>query len=192
MLSTPASIISSKNWRTLLGSAPSNRVVLVVTGKPAWMASRIPSRAISNPPSRQTEKSWCSFCPSMWTEKLRYLLAFNNLVDLRMHQRLAAGDGDHRRAALVHRFETLFRSEVTFQDVGWVLNLAAARARQIAAEQWLQHQHQWIALPAGNLLPLAVRRHRPHLGYRNCHYASGWSFYDTGFESGKGQCGVSL
>ena len=46
MLSTPTSIISSKNVRTLLGSAPSNRVVLVVTRKP-----RFDGRA--NPVKRQ-------------------------------------------------------------------------------------------------------------------------------------------
>ena len=41
MPSTPSSIISSKKARTLLGSAPSNSVVLVVTRKPRFSASRI-------------------------------------------------------------------------------------------------------------------------------------------------------
>ena len=36
--------------------------------------------------------------------------AFDDLVDLRMHQRLAAGDGDHGGAALVDGAETLFRA----------------------------------------------------------------------------------
>src|SRR5215470_1817288 len=39
MPSTPSSIISSKKARTLLGSAPSNRVVLVVTRKPRFTAA---------------------------------------------------------------------------------------------------------------------------------------------------------
>ena len=43
MPSTPSSVISSKNRRTLLGSAPSNRVVLVVTRKPRWSAALMPS-----------------------------------------------------------------------------------------------------------------------------------------------------
>jgi hypothetical protein len=44
--STPRSIISSKNARTALGSAPSNSVVLVVTRKPIATARRIPSTAL--------------------------------------------------------------------------------------------------------------------------------------------------
>ena len=43
MPSTPRSIISSKNARTLFGSAPSNSVVLVVTRKPRRTASLMPS-----------------------------------------------------------------------------------------------------------------------------------------------------
>ena len=34
----------------------------------------------------------------------------DDLVDLRMHQRLAAGDGDHRRAALFDGLEALLRA----------------------------------------------------------------------------------
>ena len=107
----------------------------------------------------------------MWTEKVRYLLGvkrsifslqqqrvraeinvllprdqtFDNLVDLGMHQRLAAGNGNHRRAAFVHRLEALFRREIHLQNVRRILNFSAARARQIAAEQRFQHQHQRIA-----------------------------------------------
>ncbi len=43
MPSTPRLIISSKKARTLLGSAPSKSVVLVVTRKPRLTASRMPS-----------------------------------------------------------------------------------------------------------------------------------------------------
>lgn len=45
MPSTPSSIISLKKSRTLLGSAPSKSVVLVVTRKPRFKASRMPSAA---------------------------------------------------------------------------------------------------------------------------------------------------
>ena len=41
--------------------------------------------------------------------------AFDDLVDLRVHQRLAAGDGDHRGAALVHRPEALLGGELRFR-----------------------------------------------------------------------------
>ena len=89
--------------------------------------------------------------------------AFNNLVNLGMHERFAAGDRDHRGAAFVHRLETFFRSEVFFQDVGGVLDLSASGARQIAAEQRLEHEHERVALASGQLLPQDVGCHRPHL-----------------------------
>ena len=36
--------------------------------------------------------------------------AFDDFVDLRMHQRFAAGDGNHRRAAFIHRLEAFLRA----------------------------------------------------------------------------------
>ena len=80
-----------------------------------------------------------------------------------MHQRLAAGNADHGRVALFHRAEAFGGSKVFFQDVGRVLNFAAAGARQVAAEQRFQHQDQGIALAPGELLPQHVTRYRPHL-----------------------------
>ena len=74
---------------------------------------------------------------------------FDDLVDLRMHQRLAAGDRNHRRAAFLDRLEALLRRQVHLQDVGGILNLAASRAGQVAAEQRLQHEHQRIPLAPG-------------------------------------------
>src|SRR4051812_12571154 len=47
MPSTPKPIISSKNERTELGSAPSKSVVFVVTRKPRFTASRMPAVAVS-------------------------------------------------------------------------------------------------------------------------------------------------
>ena len=199
MLSTPTSIISSKNLRTLLGSAPSNSVVLVVTRKPASTAARMPSRAMSYPPSRQTEKSWCSLLTVDVNGEAQVLAgleevqlffqqqgvgaeiniflardqAFDNFVDLGMHQRLAAGDGDHGGAAFIHGFEAVFRGKIGFQDVGGILDLAASGAGQIAAEQRLEHEHERIALASGQFLAQDIGSHRPHLGYRNCHHPSG-------------------
>ena len=69
---------------------------------------------------------------------------FDNLVDFRVHQRLAAGDRYHRRAAFIHRLEALFRSHVHLENMGRILDLPAARARQIAAEQRFQHQDERI------------------------------------------------
>ena len=55
--------------------------------------------------------------------------ALDDFVDLRMHQRFAAGNGNHRRAALLDRFEAILGAQVLFQDVRRILNLAATRAR---------------------------------------------------------------
>jgi hypothetical protein len=41
--------------------------------------------------------------------------AFHDLADLRVHERLAAGDGDHRCAAFVHGAETFFRVRSFFK-----------------------------------------------------------------------------
>ena len=38
----------------------------------------------------------------------------DDLIDFRVHQRLAAGNRNHRRAALVHGLETFFRAQVCF------------------------------------------------------------------------------
>ena len=95
--------------------------------------------------------------------------AVDDLGDLRMHQRLAAGDGHHRRAALVDRAEALLGREVLLEHVRGILDLAAAGASQVAAEQRLQHQHQRIALAAVELLLQDVGRDRPHLRNWNTH-----------------------
>ncbi len=46
--------------------------------------------------------------------------------------------------------KAVFGRELRFEDVCRVLDLAAARTRQIAAKQRLQHQHQRVLLAAGN------------------------------------------
>ena len=89
--------------------------------------------------------------------------AFHDLADLRVHQRLAAGNAHHGCAALIHGSEALLRREFFLQDVRRILDLAAARARQVTAKQRLQHQHQRIALASGQLLFNNIARHCPHL-----------------------------
>jgi hypothetical protein len=95
--------------------------------------------------------------------------AFDNFVDFWMHQRFAAGDGDHGGSALIDGFEAIFRGQVGFQDVGRVLNLAASGTSQVAPKQRLQHEHERIALASGHLLAQDIGSHCPHLGYWNCH-----------------------
>lgn len=98
--------------------------------------------------------------------------ACNDLANLRVHERLAAGDGNHGRAAFFDGAKTFFRSEIRFEDVGGILNLAASRAGQIAAEERLEHEHERVLLATGELLAQDVARNGPHLGYGNWHCGS--------------------
>ncbi len=95
--------------------------------------------------------------------------AVDDLDDLRMQQRLAAGDGDHGRAALFDGGEALLGRELLFEDVRRILHLAAAGAGQVAAEERLKHEHQRIALVALEPLLEDIGGNRPHLGDWNCH-----------------------
>ena len=90
--------------------------------------------------------------------------AFDDLFNLRVHQRFAAGDGHHRRAALIHRLEAFFGRELLLQHVSRILNFPAARASQVALVERLQHQYERILLPPLNLLFEDVTRYRPRLG----------------------------
>src|SRR6185295_14491284 len=72
--------------------------------------------------------------------------------DVLVDERLAARNGDHRRAALVDRVEAFLDREALIEDRIRIIDLAAARAREIAAEQRLQHQHERIALTTKKLL----------------------------------------
>src|SRR5271167_83843 len=95
--------------------------------------------------------------------------AGDDLGDLRMQQWLAARDGDHGRATLVHRAQALLHRELLAEHVSGILDLAAAGAGQVAAKERFQHQHQWVALAALDLLLQDVGGDRPHLGNRNSH-----------------------
>src|SRR5204863_8509594 len=88
-------------------------------------------------------------------------------ADLRVHEGLAAGDADHRRPALLHRRQALRDAEMLPQYMSGVLDLAAAGTGEVAAEQRLEHEHEWIAgIPAQALLE-DVAGDRPHLRQRN-------------------------
>jgi hypothetical protein len=82
--------------------------------------------------------------------------AFDDLADLLVDQRLAARDCDHGRAAFVHRIEA-FRNRKPFVEDGvGIVDLAAAGARQVAAEQRFEHEHERVALAPGETLPQHV------------------------------------
>ena len=91
---------------------------------------------------------------------------------LLVQQRLAAGDRHDRRAALVDGAQCILDGHVLVQDRIRIVDLAAARASQIAPEQRLQHQHQRIALAAGQSLANDVATDKQLLKKRNAqdHY----------------------
>ena len=80
------------------------------------------------------------------------MMPSDDLLDLAVQQRLAAGDRHHRRAAFVHRLEAFRDREPLVQDLVGIVDLAAAGAGEVAAEQRLQHEHERIALDAHEAL----------------------------------------
>ena len=94
----------------------------------------------------------------------------HQLADEGIHQRLAAGDADHGRAALVRGRQALLDGEVFLQDLRGVLDLAAAGAGEVASHQRLQHHHQGIPLPPQEFIRHHVARHGPRL---RCRYGHG-------------------
>jgi hypothetical protein len=69
----------------------------------------------------------------------------DDLADLFVQQGLAARDRDHRRAALLDRVDAVRDREPLVQDLVRIVDLAAAGAGEVAAEQGLEHEHQRIA-----------------------------------------------
>ena len=67
------------------------------------------------------------------------------------------------RAAFIDRPEALLGRHVHLENMSGILNLAAARAGQIAAEQRLEHQHERIPLVPGRALAQHITHDRPHL-----------------------------
>ena len=79
--------------------------------------------------------------------------AFDDFANLLVDQRFAARNGDHRRAALVDRVEALLHRQALVQDGVRIIDLAAADAGKIAAEQRFQHEHERVTFAPGK--PLA-------------------------------------
>ena len=95
--------------------------------------------------------------------------AVGDLDDVLVDQRFAAGDRHHWRAALLHRVPALLRREPAAQDVGRMLNLAAAGAFEVALQQRLQHQHERVALGAPQPLTNDVFADLDRLSKRGSH-----------------------
>src|SRR5437660_3574481 len=90
----------------------------------------------------------------------------DDLRDLRMHERLAAGNADHGSAAFLNGAEAFFRGEMFLENMGRILDLAAACAGEITAEERLQHQHKWIPFASRKSLLQDVYCLSPHFTYR--------------------------
>src|SRR5271165_3853913 len=69
-----------------------------------------------------------------------------------MNEWFAPRDGDNWRAALVDGLQTLASGQPPIENRLGVVDLAASGAGEVATEQRLQHQNQWIAIPARQLL----------------------------------------
>jgi len=80
----------------------------------------------------------------------------NDLVDLRVHERLASGDRHHRRAALLHGADGVLHGQPATEDVRRVLDLAASGAGQVAGKERLQLHQQGKLLPASQALARQV------------------------------------
>ena len=81
------------------------------------------------------------------------MMPLHDLGKLLVEQRLAAGDRDHRRAAFIDGCKAVGHRQALVEDFVGIVDLAAAGAGEIAAEQRLEHEHERIALAAGQMLP---------------------------------------
>src|SRR5207237_6389468 len=90
-------------------------------------------------------------------------------ADPGVEQRFAACDADDGRAALVGSAQAVLHREIPLQDRDGVLDLSAAGAGEIAAEEGFQHEHERILLAPRKPLLEDVLRHRRHLRCRDRH-----------------------
>jgi hypothetical protein len=95
-----------------------------------------------------------------------------DLVDLGMDEGLAAGDGDHRRSALLDRPDRLLDAHASAEHVVGMLDLPAAGAGQVALEQRLELDQERELLAPREPLAGQVGAHADALPERNGHEVS--------------------
>src|SRR5580765_4975454 len=93
--------------------------------------------------------------------------ASDNLRQLAVHERLAAGDGHDRRIAFIDRPQRVGYAHALLQYLFWVIDLAAAGAGEIALEQRLEHQDERITLLTAQLAGEYIAADAVHLQQRN-------------------------
>ena len=98
--------------------------------------------------------------------------AAHDLADFLVQQRFAAGDHHHGRAAFVDRLHAVFIRQALVQDLVGIVDLAAARAGEIAAKQRLEHQDQGIAFPSEQMLLEDIGADARPLNDRDSHCRS--------------------
>ena len=89
--------------------------------------------------------------------------AFDDFRQLFVQQWLATGQHHDRRAAFIHRMESVGDRDALVQDLVWIIDLAAASARQVTAKQRLEHEHERITLHALEVLSDDIRADRQGL-----------------------------
>ena len=89
--------------------------------------------------------------------------ALYDLGKILVQQRLAAGDHHDRRAAFVDRREAVGEWQPLVENLVWIIDLATARASEIAAEQRFEHQDERKALAPGQALAHHIGADLSHL-----------------------------
>src|ERR1700730_13150435 len=92
--------------------------------------------------------------------------ALHNLRKFLVQQGLAPGDHDDRRAAFVDRREAIGERQALVENLVRIINLAAARAGKIAAEQRFEHQDERKALASRQALAHDIDADLRHLQNR--------------------------
>src|SRR5262245_57918235 len=96
--------------------------------------------------------------------------ALDDLGHLAMDQWLAARDCHHGRAAFIDGVQAFLDSQPAIEDRIGIVDLAAADAGEIAAEQRLQHQYERIAFAPKELLLEDISADTHFLEKGNSHF----------------------
>jgi hypothetical protein len=95
--------------------------------------------------------------------------AFDDLVDLRVDQGFATGNGDHGGATLIGGGPALFRGEALAENVVGILDFAATGAGKVATEERLEHEDERIVFVPTEFLSENVGGNGPCLADGNWH-----------------------
>ena len=86
------------------------------------------------------------------TKRRCAMSALHDLRQILVDERLAAGDRHDRGAAFLGGVKRVLDRDALVQNLFRVIDLAAARACKVAAEERLKHQHERIAFAPSQVL----------------------------------------